>query len=72
MAQKLGIKFIVGPLVLAAEHVTVALLETEKIETVQDFIIRAGLGQWNSVRVSTVQSLEESIKDLEKMPPPIY
>jgi hypothetical protein len=72
LAQKLGLKFIVGPLVLAAEHVTVALVETEKIETVQEFVMRAGLSQWNSVRVSTVQSMEESIKDLEKMPPPIY
>jgi hypothetical protein len=72
LAQKLGLKFIVGPLVLAAEHVSVVLVETEKIETVQEFVTRAGLSQWNSVRVSTVQSMEESLKDLEKMPPPIY
>src|ERR1700730_2377805 len=63
LAQKLGVKFIVGPLVLGAEHMSVVLVETEKIETVQEFITRAGLSQWNSARVSTVQSMEESLKD---------
>ena len=72
LAEKLGVKFVVGPLVLAAEHASVVLVETERIETVQEFVTRAGLSQWNSVRVSTVQSMEESLKDLEKMPPPIY
>jgi hypothetical protein len=72
LAQKFGVKFLVGPLVLGAEHLSIALVEAEKAETVQEFILRSGLSQWNSVRVSTVKTLEESVKDLEKSPPPIY
>ena len=72
LAQKAGVKFLVGPLVIGAEHLSVAVVEADKIETVQDFILRAGLSQWNSVKVSVAQSLEQSLKDLEKTPPPIY
>jgi hypothetical protein len=72
LAQKLGMKFIAGPLVLGSEHVTIAVVEAEKIETVQDFLLLSGLPQWNSVTVSAVKSLEDSMKDLERIPPPIY
>jgi hypothetical protein len=72
LAQKLGMKFVAGPLVLGSEHLSVAVVEAEKVEIVQEFVLRSGLSQWNSVKVSTVQSLEDSFKDLEKSPPPIY
>jgi hypothetical protein len=72
LAQKLGVKFLIGPLILGAEHLSLAVVEAEKAETVQEFILRSGLSQWNSVRVSAAKSLEESIKDWEKSPPPIY
>ena len=72
LAQKLGVKFLTGPLVLASEHLSVAVVEAEKVETVQELILRSGLSQWNTVRISAVQPLEEAMKDMEKMPPPIY
>lgn len=72
LAQKLGVKFLAGPLVIGAEHLSIAVVEAEKIEAVQEFITRAGLSQWNTVQVASAQSLEESLKDLEKAPPPIY
>jgi hypothetical protein len=72
LAQKLGIKFLVGPLVMGAEHESLAVVETDKVETVNDFILQSGLMQWNTVKVSSAKPLDEGMKDLEKMPPPIY
>jgi len=72
VAQKLGIKILVGPLVLATQHQSFAVVETDKIETVNEFVLQTGLMQWNTVEVTTVKPFEEAMKDLEKMPPPIY
>lgn len=72
LAGKLGVKIIVGPLVLGAEHEAVAVVEADRIEAVQDFVVQSGMVQWNSVRVSAAQTMEESIKELSSLPPPIY
>jgi hypothetical protein len=72
LAQKLGVRFLTGPLVLGSEHASLAVVEAEKIETVEELILQSGLAQWNTVQVCTAKSMEESIKDLEKSPPPIY
>ena len=65
-------KIVAGPLVLSTEHASLAIAEAASIETVEDFVLQAGLTQWNTVQVCTAKPLEESMKDLEKTPPPIY
>ena len=72
LAQKLGIKFVVGPLVVATEHTSIAVVETERVEAVQDLIMQSGLMQWNSVSIAPVRSLDEAMKEMDTMPPPIY
>jgi hypothetical protein len=72
LAQKLGMRFIAGPLVLSAEHESIAVVEADRVETVNEFVLQSGLMQWNSVRISPVKSVEEAMKDLEKAPPAIY
>lgn len=72
LAEKLGIKFLAGPLVIGDEHEGVAVVEADKIETVRDFVRQSGSVQWNSVRVSMAQPLQEALKELEKVPPPLY
>lgn len=72
MAQKMGIKFVVGPLVIGAEHDGLAVVEANQLETVQDFVLQSGLSQWNSVRVSQAVPLDEALKQLDKAPPPLY
>jgi len=72
LAQKHGIKFIAGPLVLDAEHEGIAVVEAERPEAIHAFVLESGLMQWNSIRVTLAQSLVESMQELEKVPPPIY
>ena len=72
LADKLGIKFLAGPLVLGAEHEALAVVEANSVETVHELVIQSGLVQWNAVRVSSAQSVQESMAELEKVPPPLY
>jgi hypothetical protein len=72
LAQKHGIRFLAGPLVLDSEHEGVAIVEAAKPEAIHEFIGETGLMQWNVVRVSLALPIEESMKELEKIPPPIY
>ena len=72
LAQKLGVKFLIGPLVLACEHASLAVVEAERIETVNELLLQSGLIQWNTVQVSTAKPLAEALKDMDTTPPPIY
>jgi uncharacterized protein with GYD domain len=72
LAEKLGIRFVAGPLVLAAEHEGIAVVETDRPEAIHEFILQSGLMQWNSVRVTPAQTLQDAMKDLERVPTPLY
>lgn len=72
LADRLGVKMVLPPLVLGAEHEQIAVVETDRVETVNDFLMQSGLMQWNSSRVSTAKYLPDALNDLEKMPPALY
>jgi hypothetical protein len=72
LAEKLGVKIVAGPLVLASEHESVAVVEADRVESVNDFIQRSGLIQWNSVRVSLAEPLQEALGRLDSLPPALY
>src|SRR5713101_1088119 len=72
VAAKLGVKVVIGPLILGSEHESVAVVESATIEKVVEFVEQAGMGQWNSVRVSPAQTMQEALGALQSMPPPIY
>jgi hypothetical protein len=72
LAEKLGIRFVAGPLVLAVEHEAVAVVESSTPDAVQEFILQSGLMQWNTVHVMPAHTLEEATKIWERMPPPLY
>ncbi len=72
LAAKLGIKFVAGPLALATEHESVTIVESDRPEAVEDFIMQSGLMQWNTARVSPARPLQDVISELDKLPPPLY
>ncbi len=72
VAAKLGVKIVVGPLVLGAEHENVAIVESDTVEKVVEFVERSGISEWNSVRVSPARTMQEALGALQTMPPPIY
>lgn len=72
LASRLGVKIVIGPLILGAEHENIAVVEADRIEAVDDFVLQSGLAQWNSVRVSSAQTMQQALADLDKIPPPLY
>jgi hypothetical protein len=72
LAEQLGVKITLGPLVLGSEHESVAVVEANGAETVNDFIQQSALIQWNSVRVSIAEPLQEAVGRLDTIPPAIY
>jgi hypothetical protein len=72
LAEQFGVKMVVGPLVLGSEHESLAVVEADGIENVNDFVQQSGLIQWNSVRVSLAQPLQDVLAHIDSMPPAIY
>ena len=72
LADKLGVTIVAGPLILASEHESVAVVEATGADVVNDFVQQSGLIQWNSVRVSLAETMQESLGRLESLPPAIY
>jgi len=72
LAEKLGIKFVAGPYVLAAEHDGIAVVEAERVEQVEEFVLQSGMVQWNSVRITTARPVQEAVEMLNTLPPPLY
>jgi hypothetical protein len=64
---------VAGPLVMGSEHEAVAIVETERVETVNDFLLETGLVQWNAARVSMAQPLPDALAELDRLPTgPLY
>jgi hypothetical protein len=73
LAEKLGIKILSGPLALVTEHESFAVVEADRVEAVQEFLMLSGLMQWNTARVSPAKPLQDVLKDdLPRMPAPLY
>lgn len=72
IAERLGLKMLGEPLVMGAEHESVAIVEADRVETVNDFLLETGMIQWNTARVSMAQPLSEALSQLEKVPAPLY
>ncbi len=71
IAERLGIKMVVGPLVLGSEHGGVVVVEADRIEAVNDFLLESGLIQWQSCRVSLAQTMADALGELSKVPEPL-
>lgn len=70
-AERLGVKIVVGPLVLGSEHEGVLVAEAERVEAVNDFLLETGLVQWQTCRVSYAQLLPDALAEIDRMPAPL-
>ncbi len=68
LAQRNGVKILAGPFV-SNEHLSTVVVEAEKGESLHRFIMESGLAQWNKVRVVPSQTMEEGLKEVERMKP---
>lgn len=68
MAQRLGLKFLVGPLV-NNEHMVVFVADVTDGETLDEFINQSGMQQWNNVKVIASSPIEDAIKKYDHVQP---
>ena len=63
IAQKHGVKILAGPYI-NREHLTVVIVETERAEALDAFILESRLAQWNTVRVIPSHPMEVGMKEI--------
>jgi hypothetical protein len=68
IAERAGVKIVAGPYV-NREHMTVAVVEADTAEAVDQFLVDTRLHQWNSVRVLPSLPIEEGMKDVQEGTP---
>lgn len=71
LSQKHGIK-IVSWDHFDPEHLSVAMIEAENIESIRNFAMEAGLMAWNDLKINAVTPVEALMKDMDKAPPAIF
>jgi uncharacterized protein with GYD domain len=65
IAERTGVKIVAGPYV-NREHLTVAVVEADKAENVDRFLVETRLHQWNTMRVLPSLPMEEGMKDVQE------
>ncbi len=63
MAERHGVRIVAGPYV-NREHTTVVVVEAEKAESVDEFLVESRLHQWNTMRILPSLPMEEGMKDV--------
>lgn len=63
IAEKNGVKIVSGPFV-NREHTVVMIVETDRAESLDAFLMESRLPQWNRVRVLPSLPIEEGMKDV--------
>jgi hypothetical protein len=67
IAEKNGVNMIAGPFI-NREHSTVVIVEAEKPESVDAFLMEARLPQWNKVRVIPSLHMADAMSELMEQP----
>ena len=63
IAEQNEVTIVAGPFV-NREHTTVVIVESDKAESVDTFLVQARLPQWNRVRVIPSMHIQEGIRDV--------
>jgi hypothetical protein len=64
LAQEHGVNIVAGPFV-NPEHVSVVIVETDRAEALDAFLVASRLHQWNRLRILPSQPMHEGLRDVE-------
>ncbi len=68
LAEKAGVNIVAGPFV-NREHMVVLIVEADKSENVDSFLLESRLSHWNNVRVLPSLPIEEGMKEVQEGTP---
>jgi predicted RecB family endonuclease len=68
LAEQLGVEIdtfrIFGP-----DHIILAVVESDDIDSVRNFALQSGLMQWNTVKIHATYSIEEAVAMIDEVEP---
>jgi len=64
VAQRNGVNIVAGPFV-NREHIVVAVVEADRSDAVDRFIVESRLHQWNRVRILPSLPIDQGMKDVQ-------
>jgi hypothetical protein len=65
IAQKHGVNIVAGPFV-NREHMAVVIVETDRADGLDDFLVDSRLAQWNQVHILPSRSLQEGMTEMQE------
>ena len=66
LAEQLGVE--IGTLrIFGPEHIILAVVEADDIDSVRSFALQSGLMQWNTVRINATYSIEEAVAMVDEV-----
>ena len=68
LAEELAVN-ILSLRIFGPDHVILAVVESEDIDSVRDFALQSGLMQWNTVKIHATYSMEEALALVDKVEP---
>ena len=68
IAERTGVNIVAGPFV-NREHTIVAVVESDRAENVDRFLVETRLHQWNQMRILPSLPIEEGLKDVQEGTP---
>jgi len=67
LADKLGVKLL-ATYVPMNNHMVFAAVEADDYAAVREFAFQSGLGQWNTIEIYQVATLEEALTKVNELP----
>jgi hypothetical protein len=68
LAEQLGLN-IITMRVFGPDHILLAVVEADNIESVREFMFQSRLIQWNTTKIYATYSMEEALAKAEEMEP---
>jgi hypothetical protein len=66
LAEQLGVN-IVTLRVFGPDHIILAVVEADDIESVREFILQSRLIQWNTTKIHATYSIEETLVKVDEL-----
>jgi hypothetical protein len=66
LAEQLGVN-IVTLRVFGPDHIILAVVEADDIESVREFILQSRLIQWNTTKIHATYSIEETLVKMDEL-----
>jgi hypothetical protein len=68
LAEQLGLN-IVTLRIFGPDHIILAVVEADDIDSVRDFALKSRLMQWNTVNIHATYSMEEALPLIDELEP---